>query len=97
MFHPPDDGQKNCPKLVEFYSKNKFEKSVHLVGFIIRICFAQTYAELPYIPQTNTQSISSTSINWLKLLWGIQGYDCTNDFIFVCKAIKYEKTNRYSI
>jgi len=33
----PDDGQKNCPKHVEFYSKNKFEKLVHLVGFIIRI------------------------------------------------------------
>ena len=25
-----------CPKHVEFYSKNKFEKLVHLVGFIIR-------------------------------------------------------------
>jgi len=34
----PDDGQRNCPKHVEFYSKNKFEKLVHLVGFIIRIC-----------------------------------------------------------
>ena len=22
----PDDGQRNCPKCVEFYSKNKFEK-----------------------------------------------------------------------
>jgi hypothetical protein len=33
----PDDGQKNCPKHVEFYSKNKFEKLVYLVGFIIRI------------------------------------------------------------
>ena len=33
----PDDGQRNCPKYVEFYSKNKFEKLVHLVGFIIRI------------------------------------------------------------
>jgi len=29
--------QRNCPKHVEFYSKNKFEKLVHLVGFIIRI------------------------------------------------------------
>ena len=28
----PDDGQRNCPKHVEFYSKNKFEKLVHLVG-----------------------------------------------------------------
>jgi hypothetical protein len=26
-----DDGQRNCPKHVEFYSKNKFEKLVHLV------------------------------------------------------------------
>ena len=33
----PDDGQKDCPKHIEFYSKNKFEKLVHLVGFIIRI------------------------------------------------------------
>ena len=32
----PDDGQRNCPKLVEFYSEIKFEKLVHLVGFIIR-------------------------------------------------------------
>jgi len=33
----PDDGQRNCPKHVEFYFKNKFEKLVHLVGFVIRI------------------------------------------------------------
>ena len=33
----PDDGQRNCPKHVEFYSKNKFDKLVHLVGFIIRM------------------------------------------------------------
>ena len=32
----PNDGQRNCPKHVEFYSKNKFEKLVHLIGFIIR-------------------------------------------------------------
>ena len=30
-----DDAQRNCPKHVEFYSKNKFEKFVHLIGFII--------------------------------------------------------------
>jgi hypothetical protein len=33
-----DDGQKNFPKHLEFYSKNKSEKLVHLVGFIIRKC-----------------------------------------------------------
>jgi len=32
-----DDVQRNCPKHAEFYSKNKFEKLVHPVGFIIRI------------------------------------------------------------
>jgi len=31
-----DDGQRNCPKHVEFKSKNKFENLVHVVGFIIR-------------------------------------------------------------
>jgi len=35
----PDDGQRKCPKHVEFYSKNKFEELVHLVGFIITINF----------------------------------------------------------
>jgi hypothetical protein len=32
----PEDGQRKCPKRVEFHSKNKFEKLMHLVGFIIR-------------------------------------------------------------
>ena len=33
----PDDGQRNCPKHVEFYFRNKFEKLVHLVSFTIRV------------------------------------------------------------
>jgi len=33
----PDDGQRNSQKHVEFYSKNKFEKLVHLFGFITRV------------------------------------------------------------
>ena len=36
QWNTPDDGQKNCPKHVEFHSNNKFEGLVHLVGFIIR-------------------------------------------------------------
>jgi len=37
----PYGGQRNCPKHVEFYSKNIFEKLLYLVGFIIRnrCCF----------------------------------------------------------
>jgi len=30
----PDDGQRNCPKHVEFPSKNKFVKLAHLVGLL---------------------------------------------------------------
>jgi len=29
--------ERDCPKHVEFYSKNKFENLVHLVGFVIRM------------------------------------------------------------
>ena len=36
----PDDGQRNCPKRAEFYSNNKLEKLVNLVGFILRIYHA---------------------------------------------------------
>jgi hypothetical protein len=36
QWNTPDDRQRNCPKHVEFHSKNKFEKLVHLVGFILR-------------------------------------------------------------
>jgi hypothetical protein len=32
----PDDGQRNCLKHVEFHFQSKFEKLVHLVGFIIK-------------------------------------------------------------
>jgi len=39
----PNDGQRNCPKHVEFHSKNKLEKIVHLVGFIKR-CPGQVVA-----------------------------------------------------
>ena len=37
QYWTPDDGQETCPKHVEFYSKNNFEKLVHLVGFIVRM------------------------------------------------------------
>jgi len=32
----PDDGHRHCPKHIEFYSKNKFEKLVYRIGFVIR-------------------------------------------------------------
>jgi len=39
----PDDGQRNCPKHVEFCSQNKFEKLVPLVDFITRRPFLCLY------------------------------------------------------
>jgi hypothetical protein len=42
----PDDWQGNSPKHVEFYSKSKFEKFVHLVGFIIRSFLPLSSAEV---------------------------------------------------
>ena len=37
QYQTPDDGEKTCPKHVEFSSRNKFEILVHPVGFTIRI------------------------------------------------------------
>ena len=36
-------GQRNCPKHVQFYSKNKSEKLMHLVGFTLRCYFFAKY------------------------------------------------------
>jgi len=53
----PDDGQRNCPKHVEFYSRNKFEKLVHLVGFIIRISKGLSSAVRPLSHTCDTISM----------------------------------------
>ena len=51
----PDVGQRNCPKHIELHSKNKFEKLVHLVGFIIRNLSrcAATWTSKLWITETN--------------------------------------------
>jgi hypothetical protein len=58
----PDDGQMNCPKHVEFYSKNKFEKLVHVVGFITRIYHNARSTERQIIPEY-VQSFLNFEIN----------------------------------
>jgi len=57
----PDDGQRNCPKHVDFHSKNKFEKFVHLVGFIIRK-LKILYSVPFYTIRTETAVISISSL-----------------------------------
>jgi len=37
QYWTPDDGQRDCSKHVQLHSKNKFEKLVHLVGFVMII------------------------------------------------------------
>ena len=49
-----DDGQRNCPKRVVFYSKNKFEKLVQLVGLL------QEYSHNVVILFKKVRSIFST-------------------------------------
>jgi len=67
----PDDGQRNCLKLVEFYSKNKFEKLVHLVGFIIRIYHDARSPELQapinffmFIHHHGTERLQQDKFSW---------------------------------
>ena len=55
----PDDGQTNCPKYVEFYSEKKFEKLVHVVGFVIRIPWWYFYT------RTDDSSVSCYTYNKL--------------------------------
>jgi hypothetical protein len=55
----PDDGKRNCPKHVEFYSKNKFEKLVYLVGFIVRI-----YHDARSPEQSHSCTTSFAWISW---------------------------------
>ena len=62
QYQTPDDGQRNCPKHVEFYSKNKFEKLVHLVGFIIRIYDDARFSEC------QTVQLVKTKINYTELV-----------------------------
>ena len=82
----PGDGQRNCPKHVEFYSKNKFEKLVHLVGFIIAIIlivemqafnehgealFLQIY---PVFRSTGIGRLDSNNIDYVGLIRKFAGF-----------------------
>jgi len=64
VYSTPDDGQRNCPKHVEFHSKNKFQKLMQLVGFVMRIYHDALNVEFP--PVRN--SIMTTALNTVKWL-----------------------------
>jgi len=65
----PDDRQRDCSKHVEFYSKNKFEKLVYLVGFIIRIYHDSRWPERHYITMNGHMNvtISRCTVTWTSI------------------------------
>ena len=63
-----DDGQRNSPKYVEFYSKNKFEKLVHQVGFVIRIY---------HDAQSHERQIRTIFIHYVYLLCPFYMFRCS--------------------
>jgi hypothetical protein len=65
----PDDGQKNCSKYVELCSKNKFEKLVHLVGFIIRIYHDARSPERQFITTHGhlNVNLSRRTVTWTSI------------------------------
>jgi hypothetical protein len=71
----PDDGHSNCPKHVEFHSNNKFEKLVHLFGFIIRKKVLQMAGKIlqflswiwPHVLNTHFSDLSLSPYTFLLL------------------------------
>ena len=65
----PDDGQRNCPKHAEFYSKNKFEKLVHLIGFTIRIYHDARSSERQFITMHGhlNVNLSRCTVTWTSI------------------------------
>jgi hypothetical protein len=78
----PEDGQRNCPKHVEFYSKNKFEKLVHLVRFIIRSwffftlspCFSQNHFKTNYFQPNSVDRKKYRNLYHHQYEQGIRSY-----------------------
>jgi len=101
----PDDGQWNCPKHVEFHPKNKFEKLVHLVGFIMRIQWAfcckislktknRTVGQEKSVVFINTFFLCFTT----KLSRGITAHHCTSlwcHFVTFCDWQVFIESNSY--
>jgi hypothetical protein len=70
----PDDGQSICPKHVDFHSKNKLEKLVHLVSFIIEIVlifFCQHRLSTCIGPslQALNRELSDRAAHHTRLMW----------------------------
>jgi len=71
----PDDWQRNCPKHVEFHSKNKFQKLLHPVGFIIRTCKVVCLTSHCHFVQWVDQF--NLSISWVKGALSVKMFSIT--------------------
>jgi len=82
----PDDRQRNCPKHVEFYSKNKFERLVHLVGFIKRTHIVCLYVLLffhffcPYLLKYSLSATLPLCIFFISWMWQAKAQDILSRF-----------------
>jgi hypothetical protein len=80
----PDDGQRNCPKHAEFHSKNKLEKLVHLLGFIIRKIYKTFCAIMNKFQQDAANRVYFSSF-LLYMFWAlhspiIRSLNCTSGY-----------------
>jgi len=80
---------RSCPKHVQFYSKNKFEKLVHLVGFIIRIYCDARLPERQIIALCNDVGVFGQCVNVaVKCILEIQ-LICQRDFVLnLCNLVR---------
>jgi len=108
QWRTPDDWQRNCPKHAEFYFKNKFEKLVHLVGFIIRsekgnltvskICPTSTVVknhEIPGMTSTLRQKNATAPYTHWLFAWHNRSIPTQRRQIAVCNCSLQHHTKQY--
>ena len=80
----PDDGQKNSPKHVEFYSINKFEKLVYIFGFILRSYHDARSPERQISPYNSLYNNSYVLLQCHRLLYPVY---CSTWICELCNSI----------
>jgi len=73
----PDDGQRNCPKHIEFYFKNKFEKLVYWFYYknLSRCTVTVTWTTSQLVQSTCASSAVERCCHWLQL----RTFQCLGD------------------
>ena len=89
QWNTPDERQRNCPKHVQIYLKNKFEKLVHLVGFIIRIYHdARSHGRQTELLQNLFLCLAFTkSFSWLLCSTVVSQHHAPYDSIFTLQIL----------